>query len=335
MNTPLISIIVPAYNSEKYIAHCLDTILAQTYRNIEIIIVNDGSNDGTAGIIDRYAAEHACIRAIHQENGGVTRARLNGVAHASGDYIGFVDSDDEIEPDMYELLMGNAMKYDADISHCGYAMVFPSRMDYYYNTGKLVIQKEEQGCADLLRGEFVEPALINKIYRQNLFEGLEEWIDQTIKINEDLLMNFYLFRKSGNAVYEDRCPYHYILRRNSAATSKLNENKLKDPLKVLHNLLEETSDVSKLQGIAEHRLIYQLISAATMLPGDQKELILPCRKSARKELRNRLLSVLTGDSCSLKLKIMAMWAAVWPWSYGFVHYLYAWVSGIDRKFEVK
>ena len=133
-----ISIIVPAYNIETYLARTLDSILAQTYPNIEVIVVNDGSKDGTGAVLDRFATQDPRIRAIHKENGGVTSARLRGLAEATGEWIGFVDGDDLIEPDMYARLLENALKYDADISHCGYRMVFPSRVDYYYNTGKLL-----------------------------------------------------------------------------------------------------------------------------------------------------------------------------------------------------
>ena len=130
-----ISIIVPAYNIETYLARTLDSVLAQTYQNIEVIVVNDGSKDGTGAVIDRYAAQDHRVKAIHKENGGVTSARFRGVAEATGDWIGFVDGDDTIEPQMYGRLLENALKYGADISHCGYRMVFLSRVDYYYNTG--------------------------------------------------------------------------------------------------------------------------------------------------------------------------------------------------------
>ena len=330
-----ISIIIPAYNIQDHLGATLDSVLAQTYRNLEIIVVNDGSTDGTAAVMDAYALKDSRIRAIHKENGGVTSARLRGVAEATGTYIGFLDGDDFIEPKMYGRLLENLKRHEADISHCGYQMVFPSHVDYYYNTGKLTLEQGGQGCADLLNGVFIEPALINKLYRRELFAGLDAWMDKSIRINEDLLMNFYLFRQAKTAVFEDICPYHYVLRKGSAATSRLNEHKLKDPLKVLHLLLSETASVPLWNAIVERRLIYQLVNTATLAATDQRDLILPIRRSARKELRHRLWSVLTGNRCNIKLKIMALWAAVWPWSYCTVHKVYAHLRGTDRKFEVK
>ena len=115
-----ISVIIPAYNIEGFLASTLDSVISQTYNDLEIIVVNDGSSDATADVINTYAQKDSRIHAIHKENGGVTSARLRGVAEATGDYIGFVDGDDYIEPQMYEHLIANLKKYDADISHCGY-----------------------------------------------------------------------------------------------------------------------------------------------------------------------------------------------------------------------
>lgn len=329
-----ISVVIPAYNLQAYLPATLDSVLAQTHENLEIIVVDDGSADGTAAVMESYAAKDSRIRTIYQENGGVTAARLRGVAEATGAWIGFVDGDDYIEPDMYQRLLENMKQYDAGISHCGYQMVFPSRVDYYYNTGKLMVQTEDSGCSDLLEGRFVEPGLWNKLYRRELFAGLEELMDKSIRINEDLLMNFYLFRQVDRVVYEDICPYHYVLRKGSAATAQLNEHKLRDPLKVLHLLLEQTADNPRWNRIVEGRLIYRLVDSAAMPLGQQKELIRPFRREARRELRRRLPRALTGSACSLKLKIMALWAGIFPASYGWVHSAYARISGVDKKFEV-
>ena len=331
----LISLVIPAYNIQDYLGPTLDSILAQSYENLEIIVVNDGSKDGTGAVADAYAAKDSRIKVVHKENGGVTSARLRGVAEAKGEYVGFVDGDDFVEPRMYARLMENLQKHDADISHCGYQMVFPSRVDYYYNTGKLVIQEDARGCLDLLDGRFVEPALWNKLYRRELFSGLAEWMDASIRINEDLLMNFYLFRQAKKAVFEDVCPYHYVLRPGSAATSRLNEHKLKDPLRVLHIMQKETEDQPQWNAIVHWRLIYQLVNTATLPLGDQKELIAPVRREARQELRQRLWHTLTGKAFDARLKIMTLWAAVWPWSYCMVHKLYARIRGTDKKYEVK
>ena len=330
----LISVIVPAYNIREYLPRCLDSLLAQTYRELEIIVVDDGSTDGTDTVADTFAQKDSRIKVIHKENGGVTAARLRGVAEANGCWIGFADGDDYCEPGMYAQLLKNAKAYGADISHCGYRMVFPSHVDWYYNTGKLTVQEGQQGLYNLLDGGFVEPGLVNKLYRRELFAGLDTWMDKSVRINEDLLMNYYLFRQTRTAVHEDICPYHYILRKGSAAVSRLNEHKLKDPVRVLEIMLEQETD-PRAREILERRLVYQLIGAATMDLGDQAELIKPWRKICRRQLRGMLPDILGEGHCSLKLKIMALWAGIWPWSYEFVHRIYTKITGLDKKYSVE
>ena len=239
-----ISVIVPVYNVAADLPRCLDSILAQTYTNLEIICVDDGSDDGSGAILDRYTSMHEQVRVIHKENGGVTSARLRGVAEATGAWIGFVDGDDEIEPDMYARLMANAEKFDADISHCGYQMIFADgRVHYFHNTGVCEQHDKTTAVRELLSGEKVEPGLCNKLFRRDLFRGWE--MDRSIKINEDLLMNFYLFSNAQNSVFEDWCPYHYIVRRGSASRAKINEHKINDPIKV-RKIILENCDVENL-----------------------------------------------------------------------------------------
>lgn len=333
----LISVIVPAYNIREYLPRCMDSLLAQTYREMEIIVVDDGSTDGTAAAADAYAQKDSRIKVIHQENGGVTSARLRGAAEAKGNWIGFVDGDDYCEPEMYARLLENALSYGAHISHCGYQMLYPDRVEYYYNTGRLVQQDRITGTADLLSGAMIEPGLWNKLYHKTLFRNLlhDKLMPEDIRINEDLLMNFYLFRYTEKAIYEDFCPYHYILRKGSASKAKLNEHQLKDPLNVTRILIRETQGQPEWHRIAEHRLVYQLVNIASMEPGNQREMVLPFRTNVRKELRQRLPQILMGDFCSIKLKLMALWAGIWPWSYGFVHRVYARVTGLDKKYSVE
>ena len=227
----LISVIVPVYNVAEDLPRCLDSILAQKHPNIEIIAVDDGSSDESGEILDKYAEVYSSIRVIHKENGGVTSARLCGVARASGEWIGFVDGDDEIEPDMYERLLHNALEYNAEISHCGYQMVFPDgRVNYFHNSGFLAKQNKITALRELLSGSRIEPGLWNKLFHKSLFVSLS--IPTDIKINEDLLMNYYLFSNANQTVFDDWCPYHYIVRNTSASRAKLDVHKIYDPIRV-------------------------------------------------------------------------------------------------------
>lgn len=230
-----ISVIVPVYNLQDYIERCVQSILTQTYPNLEVIIVDDGSLDNSRCVIQKLAETDERIIPVFKENGGVTSARFAGMEKASGEWIGFVDGDDEIEPDMYELLLNNAVKYGADISHCGYQMIFPDgHIHYFHNTGYLMKQSRTAGLRDLLSGSLVEPGLCNKLFHKNLLHSLlhSEMMDTKIKINEDLLMNYILFSESKLSVFEDVCKYHYIVRGNSASRARLNEHKIFDPIQV-------------------------------------------------------------------------------------------------------
>lgn len=331
-----ISIVVPAYNIAGYLPRCLDSILDQTYKNIEVIVVNDGSKDNTEEVIKEYCQKDSRIKLVSKINEGVTKARLTGMKAATGQWIGFVDGDDFVESEMYETLLFNALKYNADISHCGYQMVFPSRVDYYHNTGKLVEQDNDAGVKDLLEGGFVEPGLWNKLYKKSLCDDfLEDGnMDFSIKITEDLLMNYYLFSKSEKAVYLDKCFYHYMLRKGSAATSSVNENKLRDPLKVLNTIKNECKDNEKFQKILNARISANLIATSTIRTKSNPELIKPYKKNARKEFRKMMPEFIKGDY-SFKRKLVTVWVAIWPWSYGAVHYVYAKLTGVDKKYEVK
>ena len=230
-----ISIVVPVFNIEGYVERCLQSLLQQTYTNLEVLAIDDGSTDSSGAILDRLATTDSRIKVIHKENGGVTSARMAGIRNATGEWIGFVDGDDKIESDMYERLLRNSAEYHADISHCGYQMCFDDgRIHYFHNTGLLVQQDKITALKELLSGVRIEPGLWNKLFHKTLFRSLLHGgaVPLDIKINEDLLMNYRLFSEAERTVFEDWCPYHYIVRSTSASQAKLNPHKIYDPIKV-------------------------------------------------------------------------------------------------------
>lgn len=331
-----ISVIIPAYNVEKYLGRTLDSILAQTYVNLEIIIVNDGSKDGTAALINSYAEKDRRIIAIHKENSGVSSARLRGIQASTGAWIAFVDGDDMIEPWMYERLLNNAKQYGADISHCGYQMILPSgKVRFYYGTGKLVTQDNHTGVKDLLDNRFVEPGLCNKLYARSIVDTFLSSVhfDTSIRNTEDLLMNYYLFRNAKMSVYEDVCPYHYILREGSAANAPVNSHQLSDPLKVKKILFQETANDDEHHALVANQLVRQLVSLSTLDVRKAPDITKPACALARKELRGMLPEVLKSGSYTIKYKIMGLWTAIWPSSYSLVHHIYERFTGIDKIYE--
>lgn len=239
MNGDKISVIVPAYNIAPWLERSLNSLLAQTHENLEVIVVNDGSTDDTKAVLDAYAEAHDRVKVIHKENGGVTSARLRGLAEASGDWIGFMDGDDYVEPEMYARLLENACAVGAEISHCGHQIRFADgRVEYVHKSDALRQQDHRTGLWELLDNREVSLSLCTKLYRRELFAGLEDWTDRTIRYNEDLMMNYYLFDRAKLAVFEGNCPYHYILRKDSASCRGISENYIFDPIRVRQILLE-------------------------------------------------------------------------------------------------
>lgn len=336
MAQDLISVIVPAYNVENFLGRMLDSLLAQTYQNLEIIIVDDDSTDSTALVIDRYAAMDKRIKAIKKENGGVSSARIKGIQESTGAWIAFADGDDSVEPWMYEKLLNNAKQHGADIAHCGYQMILPSgRVRLYYGTEKLVLQDNYTGVKDLLEGRFIEPGLCNKLYARSVIEKFLSSVDfdTSIRNMEDLLMNYYLFREARQSVFEDVCPYHYIVRSNSAANASVNEHQLQDPLKVKKILFQETINDPEHHALVANQLVRQLVFLSTLDISNSTEITKPIRTSARKELRNMLPEILKSSSYIKKFKIMGLWTVIWPGSYSIVHHMYERFTGIDKIYE--
>lgn len=325
-----ISIVVPVFNIEGYVERCLQSLLRQTYTNLEVLAIDDGSTDHSGEILDRLAEADSRVKVIHKENGGVTSARMVGIRNATGEWIGFVDGDDETEPDMFEHLLRNAITYDADISHCGYQMVFPDgHIDYYHNTGLLEQQDKITALKELLSGSRIEPGLWNKLYRKTLFQGFlhNDIMPLDIKINEDLLMNYLLFKEANQTVYEDFCPYHYILRKGSAATTK-KKHHVTDPLRVRERIKNELRNNAQLYPVAYSRYIYALIGVVA-----QKQWIEESN-AASKQLKQEFYTKEIVNCVSTKTRLMALSAGFTPYLYRLIRQLYDQLTGVSKKYDV-
>lgn len=330
MDSDLISIIVPAYNIQPYLSRCLESLCRQTYSNLEVIVVDDGSTDGTGTLLDAWAVQEPRVIALHQPNSGVTRARLSGLKCASGNYIGFVDGDDIAEADMFEVLLSDAKAYHADIAHCGYQMVFPDgHIDFYHGTGQILEQDHKKGLVDLLEGTMVEPGLWNKLYHRSLIERLmqDPRMDNKIRINEDLLMNFLLFSYAHKSIFRDECKYHYILRKGSAATSKPQPYKLLDPQRVAEALCLETAEDPQLYSTALCRYVRVLMSNTMQkaYPDIAREAQKVLKQQEKKGQFQHL---------PLKERYMAVLVANAKPLYCIIRWLYEKITRIDHKYDV-
>ena len=209
MHKPLVSVIVPVYKVEKYLDKCVESIVEQTYKNLEIILVDDGSPDNCPSMCDDWAARDSRIKVMHKANGGLSSARNAGLGIFGGEFVMFVDSDDWIERDAVQSLI--SLSGDVDIIMCGFSIENESGEVSYENSGK----KEIKG-SDIL-GEFVldniRPEVCAKLYRSSLFSG--ERFDESIRYAEDLDMNYRLMKKAEGFISTDEGFYHYIRRSGS------------------------------------------------------------------------------------------------------------------------
>lgn len=325
-----ISIIVPAYNIGAYVGRCLESLLDQTYPNIEVIAIDDGSQDDTGDLLERYAEKYPQIIVIHQKNSGVTAARFAGIERATGDYIGFVDGDDTVDSDMFEMLLTDADRYGADIAHCGYQMEFPDGRIYrFYGTGEVAEQDRDQGLLDLLEGRRVEPGLCNKLYRSSLLKTLLQDLrmDRAIRINEDLLMNFLLFSQASHSVFRDVCKYHYTMRKGSASKAEESLYKLRDPQHVAWLLWQETQGSPRLRQAAYSRYIHILIR------NTEQTVCLEVSREARAELRRQRQRAEI-RTLSKKTQYMAFGAAELLPLYRIVRWCYDRATGSRKRYQV-
>lgn len=240
-----ISVIIPVYNREKSLKKCLDSVIKQTYENLEIILLDDGSQDNSGAICDDYAIMDKRFRVIHQPNAGVAAARNAGLAMASGDYIGWVDSDDWIEPDMYECMLDNAQKYEADIVVC-------SRMEMYEDIGvfkgwqQLSVLNKEQAMQMLLNDDCMQNYLWDKLFRKDLFSDIAFPIGRTY---EDIAVMYKLFGRSNCVICLPQAKYNYRQHSDSIIADNSLRNKVNYYLAAKNRYDEMSKDWSKFEAL--------------------------------------------------------------------------------------
>lgn len=214
MNTGLVSIIVPVYNVEKYLTRCLDSIINQTYRNLEILIVDDGSTDQSGEICDQYADKDARIRVFHRENGGLAVARNTALDKISGGgYLVFVDSDDYIELDAIEKMVQYAYTYNVDIVIAGFYIESPYRTIPANIVNDItILQNSEELMKMYLSTQFVGAKVWNKLYAKELWSDVRF---PNYRTSEDTATSYKIFDKSNKSIIIPKRVYHYVMRQDS------------------------------------------------------------------------------------------------------------------------
>ena len=219
---PSISIVVPIYNTSPYLAKCLDSILEQTLSDMEIILVDDGSTDDSGSICDQYAKKDSRVRVVHKSNGGLVSSRKTGIQIATGQYIGFVDSDDWIEAEMYETLYSLAQQYDADIVTSGYIREgnYSSYDLDFVDEGVYRGEKRQwlvdHAIFDLRKEDLgIRGSLCTKIFRRSLIAEAERYIPDKMTMSEDKMAMLTAMLNAQTIYILHKAFYHYILYPSS------------------------------------------------------------------------------------------------------------------------
>lgn len=230
-----ISIIVPIYNVEQYLDKCIKSLVNQTYKNLEIILVDDGTKDKSGEIADLWSIKDDRIKVIHKANGGLSDARNAGMKIATGDYIAFVDSDDWISYKMYEILMNNLEKYDADISICAIKKVYEEDVvnKKQIKNKDIYIFTAEEALENLIDEGILKQTVWNKLYKRKVVDDI---YFEFGKIHEDEFWTYQIFGKCEKIVYTDEQLYYYLQRSGSIMDKPFSMSRL-DALEARNNRL--------------------------------------------------------------------------------------------------
>lgn len=320
--SPKITVIVPVYKVEKYFDKCVQSIVNQTYKNLEIILVDDGSPDNCPLMCDEWAKKDERIKVIHKENGGASSARNAGLDYATGEFIGFVDGDDYIDLDMYEIMLKEITDNGADAARC--AIVRESRNGYKEewgnNDSELKIVNKEQLRCDIGEANGILPVSpCNKLFKKKCIADVR--FDIRFKYSEDTLFNFFVAKRINTMVYHDVCRYHYVNNSDSASHKKFEAARF-DEHKVMDIILDDAEEnvlpyCIKGDVIKSFRTIKQMITSNTLVEyyGKMRRRIIKHRKQI---LKSGLYSK------STKIKTLFLWFA--PHFYKFFIGIYGKIS---------
>ena len=228
-----VSVIVPIYNVEKYLEKCIDSIISQTYSNIEIILINDGSTDNSESICKKYENTDRRIRYYKKENGGLSSARNYGIERAEGDYFLFIDSDDYIDNSMVKTLLTYAIKHNADIVECNYYEVINEEF-HVFKQMKNKVYSSKEAIASLICNTGITPTAWNKLYSKKLFCKLR-YAEGIYHEDEEIIIK--LLSNSKKVVEIGKPLYFYIKREGSIINSKFNIKHL-DAIKIMEDRIE-------------------------------------------------------------------------------------------------
>ena len=220
-----VSVIIPVYNTEKYLAACVDSILNQADVSLEIILVDDGSTDLSASICDKYAKENDDIKAIHIQNSGPATAKNEGLKHAQGNYIALTDSDDKMEPLMLHKMVSAGYEHDADIICCNYKQIDErGHVSHLNSTNQKYVLNHEEGLIHFFSKDKIYSQCWTKLYKRQMLVDYHIKNDPGLRTDEDFIFNIRAFTHAQTTVIVDEPLYEYTHRENSLAHAYYKKN---------------------------------------------------------------------------------------------------------------
>lgn len=221
-----VSVLIPVYNAERYIGECLESVCNQTYEDLQIVIIDDGSSDATYQIMDKFASKDSRIEMFSRPNLGVAQTRNELIEKANGDYILFVDADDWLEPDMIENLLDICMDYHVDISMCSHATHLDKQPDIFAQNKSAVVSVYDQNeiLYKFLEHREITGALWNKLIKSELYQSIK--FQKGIAYGEDAMVTWDILLKTNEMAFTSAMYYNYRIHQNSTSSKPLSEDKM-------------------------------------------------------------------------------------------------------------
>lgn len=285
MEKELISVIIPIYNVEQYLPECIESVLRQTYKNLEVILIDDGSGDRSGMICDEYAMKDDRIVVIHQENQGISKVRNKGVEESKGEYLFWVDSDDYVDKTIIETLYQNLIQHEADMSICNYTQGSERAYSFENGAEKVEIFGCEKGLELIYESHhysFIMALSWAKLIKKSLYKDLKY---PNGKIFEDIYMSHKLISRCDKIVYTNQVMYYYYQWPESILGKKLYVEKLdylgafEERIRFFHKLdLPELKEKARVQYL--HALMWEYSRAKDILRN--KDMVKHIKKEYRK-----------------------------------------------------
>lgn len=283
LNKDVVSVIIPIYKAEPYLKKCLDSIAAQTYKNLEIILIDDGSPDNCGRICDEYAANDPRVKVIHKQNGGMSDARNTGLDNATGEYLTFIDSDDYVSENFVDTLLNALRDNDADMSVCSfvYAAEDGRVLNSFVKNGTTEKMDRKQALFELLKSTRVSNSPWAKLYRTSLFEGIRYPYGEVF---EDLHTTYKLFLKCDSVAFVGSPMYFYLYRADSISKQRFKPETL-NLVRFAQQMIKDIVAIyPEHKKIAECRMFDQYSEVIRLADKDKDKLIID-------EMKNNIRSV--------------------------------------------